>query len=107
MFTHLLDFAKTSTESAEKKSLSIILVNMTLAGKRELNKMVTSGLISVLCHELDKSSAVVEIANINNFISALSNIASTNIDFRDMIIAREQLIFHKLNRLKHRALQTN
>lgn len=44
MFTYLLDFIKTASNE-EKKSISIILVNLTLASKRELKKMITSGIV--------------------------------------------------------------
>ena len=78
---------------------------MTLGQKREVNKLVNSGVIQILMEEIEKSP---DFFVISNCILALGNICASSLDFREKILLTNPLIFKKLTELatkNHKKLQ--
>jgi hypothetical protein len=66
---------------------------MTLGERREMQKLVNSGLIKILADEIQRSP---DLELVTNCVMALGNIAATHYEFRNKIISTEPKIFHKL-----------
>jgi len=81
-----------------KVKLSKIIINLCHSDLREMNKLITGGILKVLMNQLH--ICVEPRVNIN-IIWALNNICSTSLKFRNKILSECPEVFSRLNDLVH------
>ena len=90
---HIFRKLDNSHDLALNREISQILTILSLGERREMKKLINSGLIQLLVQEIQKSP---DSEIVTNCVMSLGNISSTHIEFRNKIIAFEPKIFSKL-----------
>ena len=79
-----------------------IMTNLSLGSKREMHKMMSSGLLTTIVKQLNQKPP---FSLLILCLQTLGNIAITHSSFVDMIISREPLILHRVCRAKANAIE--